>query len=192
MRIDMRDLGNAEVLAGAINGRKVLSKLLEQTDKERVAPEAVFLDFRHINVATASFLRETVLAYRDSIRGRRSNFYPVVANPNQVVEEELKILVSSNADTLMLCTLDENDRPHQPRLLGRLDPKQRLTFDFVQQCQETDAAELKRAHAKSEKVKQNAWNNRLSALANLGLIVELSEGRAKRYRPLLVGASYGN
>lgn len=192
MRIHMRNLGNAEVLAGAVNGRRVQAKLLEVTDKEPTVPEPVFLDFTGVDVATASFLRETVLDYRDAIRRRRSNFYPVVANANQVVEEELKVLVSSDADVLMLCLLDENDQPHQPRLLGKLDPKQRLTFDLVQKRQETDAAELMREHRETKAVKQTAWNNRLSALANMGLVVELSEGRAKRYRSLLAGATYGN
>jgi hypothetical protein len=96
-------LGNAEVLAGAINGRRVQAKLLELTDKEPTVPEPAFLDFAGVNVATASFLRETVLDYRDAIRRRRSNFYPVVANANQLVEDELKVLVGSDADVLMLC-----------------------------------------------------------------------------------------
>jgi hypothetical protein len=42
-----------------------------------------------------------------------------------------------------------------------------------------------RMYGKKEKTTaQTAWNNRLSALATLGLVVELSQGRAKRYRPL--------
>jgi hypothetical protein len=194
MRIHVSDLvdGNGDVLAGALNGRRVLAKLLGSTDKEPPTPEPVFLDFARVDVATASFLRETVLAYRDTVRRRRSNFYPVIANANQVVEEELKVLISSDGDVLMLCLLDENDHPHKPRLLGKLDPKQRLTFDLVQGRQETDAAELMREHGQDEGVKQTAWNNRLSALASLGLVVELSEGRAKRYRPLLAGATHGN
>jgi hypothetical protein len=181
----MSELGNAEVLAGAVNGRKVLEKLLERTDKEPAAPEPVFLDFAGVNVATASFLRETVLAYRNTVRRCRSNFYPVIANANQVVEEELKVLVSTDGDVLMLCLLDENELPREPRLVGKLDPKQRLTFDLVQQRGVTDAAELMRDHGEGENIKKTAWNNRLAALANLGLVVESSEGRTKRYRTLL-------
>jgi hypothetical protein len=194
MRIPMANLveGQKDVLAGALNGRKFLAKLQDFADKEPTEPEAVFLDFAGVAVATASFLRETVLAYRDTVRRRRSNFYPVVANANQVVEEELKVLVTSGADVLMLCDLDESNQPREPRLLGKLDPKQRLTFDLVQRCPETDAAELMREHGGNERVKQTAWNNRLSALASLGLVVELSHGRAKRYRPLLAGATHGN
>jgi hypothetical protein len=187
MRIVMQGLldGNPEVLAGVINGRNAFTKLIQKTSEEPHAPEALFLDFNGAEVATASFLREAVLAFRDSVRNRRSNFYPVIANANRVIEEELKVLVESKSDVFMLCVLDENGNPHQPRLLGDLDPKQRFTFDLVQQRGVTDARELWHDHrGESKPVRQTAWNNRLAALATLGLVVELSEGRAKRYRPL--------
>jgi hypothetical protein len=49
-----------------------------------------------------------------------------------------------------------------------------------------------REHGESEGVKQTAWNNRLVALAAMGLVVELSEGRAKRYRPLFMEGKNGD
>jgi hypothetical protein len=185
MRIKMQDvLDNASgILAGAINGRKGLAKLLEQISEEPDKPEELFLDFSGVQVATASFLRETVFAFRDTVRRRRSNFYPVIANAVSAVEDELKVLVQSDNSVLMLCSLDRKGRPHTPRLVGNLDPKQRLTFDLVQKGT-TDAAQLMRDNANTENVKQTAWNNRLAALTSLGLVVELSAGRAKRYRPL--------
>jgi len=188
MRILMRELadGDGRVLAGALSGRKVLAKLVEGTGQEPNAPEPVFLDFEGVEVATASFLRESVLAFRDTVRRRRSNFYPVIANPGELVADELAVLVAPHGDVLMLCSLDKNGEPHQPRLAGDLDPKQRVTFDLVRERGETDAAELMREHGESEGVKQTAWNNRLAALAGLGLVVELSQGRAKRYRPLFM------
>lgn len=192
MKVSISQVGKSEVLAGAINGQKMLSKLLELTQKESQSPELIFLDFSGVNVATASFLREAVLAYRDTVRRRRSNLYPIVANANQVIEDELKILVIAEGDALMLCLLDKNDQPRAPRILGQLDPKQRLTFDLVQKDTETNASALMRAHREKERVNQNAWNNRLASLANLGLVIELSEGRSKKYRPLLAGATYGN
>lgn len=192
MKVSMAQVGKSEVLAGALNGQKMLSKLLELIQKEPRYPELIFLDFSGVNVATASFLREAVLAFRDSVRRRRSNFYPVVANANQVIEDELKILVTAEGDALMLCLTDKKDQPRVPRLLGQLDPKQRLTFELVQQRNDTNAAELMRTCGENEGVNQNAWNNRLASLANLGLVVELSEGRSKRYRPVLAGATYGN
>lgn len=193
MRISMRELGGAEVLAGAPNGQKLLMKLMERTGREPAAPEPVFLDFVSVQVATASFLRESVLAFRDTVRNRRSNFYPVIANANDVVADELRVLVAQHGDVLMLCSLDQNDQVREPRLVGDLDPKQRVTFNLVQKKRGvTDAAELMREHGKNEGVKQTAWNNRLATLASLGLVVELSQGRAKRYRPLFTEVQYGN
>ena len=87
-------------------------------------------------------------------------------------------------DVLMLCTLDENGRPRSPRLLGDLEPKQRITFHLVGERGEADAAELLRSSQDRENVGQTAWNNRLAALSRLGLLMEMSSGRAKRYRPL--------
>ncbi len=184
MRISMRDLGGLAVLAGALNGRKMLAKLLAHIGQEPLTPEPVFLDFACVEVATASFLRESVLAFRNVVRGRRSNLYPVIANANNTVTDELAVLVAPHGDALMLCALENDGRVHDPRLAGDLDPKQRVTFDLVHQRGETDAGELMREHGESEGVKQTAWNNRLATLAGLGLVVELSQGRAKRYRPL--------
>jgi hypothetical protein len=87
----------------------------------------------------------------------------------------------------MVCSLDKSGRVHNQRLLGELDPKQRITFELVQKRGETDAGELMRAYGEKEKTKvQTAWNNRLASLAGLGLVIELSQGRTKRYRSLFV------
>jgi hypothetical protein len=95
-------------------------------------------------------------------------------------------LVRPRGDVLMTCTLGEGDGVTETTLIGDLDPKQRMTFNLVQQYGETDASELMHAHD-NEGVKQTAWNNRLSSLTTLGLVVEISQGRAKRYKPLFRG-----
>jgi hypothetical protein len=185
MRIKMQDIlgSRTGILAGAINGQKALTNMLERINDEPEKPEELFLDFSGVQVATASFLREAVFAFREKVRGHRSNFYPVVANANSTVEDELKVLVQSDNSVLMLCGLDRNGKPHKAHLVGNLDPKQRLTFDLVQKGV-TDAGHLMREHGETEKVKQTAWNNRLAALTALGLVVEMNTGRTKKYRPL--------
>lgn len=68
-------------------------------------------------------------------------------------------------------------------LIGQLDPKQRRTFELVQQRRETDAGELMRDFSDTERLKSpTAWNNRLASLASLGLVAEVSQGRSKRYK----------
>jgi hypothetical protein len=190
MRILIKGLveGDGRTVAGAITGRKVMARLMELTGAEPKTPEPLYLDFQGIEVATASFLREAVLAFRDSVRNQRSNFYPVVANASELVTGELDVLLAARRDVLMLCTLDDGGELQQQRLAGELDAKQRMTFDLVQERGETDAAELMRDYGESEKTTvQTAWNNRLNSLARAGLVVELSRGRGKRYRPLFAG-----
>lgn len=185
MRIEMREVGNSEILAGALSGRKVLGLLLEQIAKEPEKPETLFLDFRSIEVATASFLRECILVLRDTVRQRKSHFYPVVANANETVLEELMVLLSPQRDVLMLCSIDNNGNVSDSRLVGQLEPKQQITFDLVQELGETDAGKLMLSSPEPEKISQTGWNNRLASLARLGIVVEHSIGRSKRYRPLL-------
>jgi hypothetical protein len=177
----------ATVLSGALRGHDLLAQLLRATAAEPTLPQPVFLDFIGIDVATASFLRESVLAFRDIVRGRRSVIYPVVANASDAVKEELDELVKSRGGILMTCQLADDGAVSNPGLIGQLDRKQQLTFDLVRQRGETDAMELMRESGGSEDVGSTAWNNRLSSLAALGLVIEMSFGRTKRYKPLLQG-----
>ena len=189
MKISLIKLCRTPVLAGAVNGRIALNQLLEQTVVEPASPGPVFLDFSGIDVATASFLRESVFAFRTIIRGRHSGFYPVVANANEVVRDELMELLRWQSDALMICTLAKDGDVVNPSPLGKLDPKQRLTFNLVREHGETDAGSLMRSYGESEGLKHTtAWNNRLAALAARGLVIEQSHGRAKRYRPLFQGS----
>lgn len=185
MRIRLQTMLETDVLAGAVNGRATLHRLLAATETEPQAPEPVFLDFSGISVATASFLRESVLAFREIIRGRRSRYYPVMANMNESVREELLVLLTPRGDVVMSCRLCQEETVHDAAPVGELDPKQQLTFDLVHERGETDAGSLMREYGEREGLKHTtAWNNRLSSLASLGLVVELTRGRAKRYRPL--------
>jgi hypothetical protein len=187
-RIRVSNLASGPVLSGALRGQELLAKLLREVALEPPLPEPLFLDFTGIDLATASFLRESVLAFRDIVRGRRSTIYPVIANANETVHEDLRELVRSRGGVLLTCWLTDEDVVSQPKLIGDLDPKQQLTFDLVRERGETDAMELMRAHSATEPVGSTAWNNRLSSLAALGLVIEeMSSGRTKRYRPLLQG-----
>lgn len=188
MKINFLKLSGTPILAGALNGRTTLNQLLAETTCEPDSPELLFLEFSGIDVATASFLRESVLAFRDIVRRRRSAFYPVVANANEFVRDEMIELLRPRGDALMICELDDNGAVVDALPLGELDPKQRLTFELVCEHGETDAGALMRDYGESEGLKHTtAWNNRLAALASRGLVIEQSHGRSKRYRPLFAG-----
>jgi hypothetical protein len=190
-RILISELTPGPVLSGALRGQELLAKLLPEAAAEPQSPQPLFLDFKDIDSATASFLRESVLVFRDLVRGRRSTIYPVIANAGDLVQEDLRELVRSRGGVLLTCRLSDDGSVSEPGMIGDLDPKQQLTFDLVRERGQTDALELMREYGagEPEPVGSTAWNNRLSSLVALGVLIEeMSTGRTKRYRPLLMGA----
>ena len=183
MKIAMAEEHGGDVLTGAPEGRRLLGKIIGKLTHEPAEPETVFLDFTGVRAATASFLRESVIGARTFLRARRSNWYVIVANPNDDVTEELAFVLDAGSDALLICHCDgKNLKSVEP--IGRLEPMQRLTFDAVLARGETTASELHEAHP-DQKVEITAWNNRLSSLVGRGLLAETSRGRVKRYRPVL-------
>lgn len=179
--LDMMD--GQTVLSGAIPGRKLLSVLIAATPAV-LAPTPAFLDFASIEVATASFLREAVIGFRDYARQSLPNIYPAVANPTSAVAEELDFFVRARGDVLWACQLDAEDAVVGARLIGDLDPAQRSTFDAAVSLGAITAPELAARYA-DQRIGATAWNNRLSALATKGLLVERKQGKSKSFSPLL-------
>ena len=171
------------VFSGAAPGRRLLSALLAATPLVDL-PTPAFLDFAGVEVATASFLRETVIGFRDYARMSLPNIYPAVANLSAAVAEELDFFVRARGDVLWSCNLDSKDNITAAKLIGDLDPAQRTTFDAVRQMGTISAPELATQFA-AEGIGSTAWNNRLSALAGKGLLIERRQGKSKSFSPLL-------
>jgi hypothetical protein len=184
MRLPILSLADdRRVLTGSAAGRKLLSALIDATERSPT-PEIAFLDFAFIDVATSSFLRESVFGFRDYTRAALPNLYPVVANAEPGVLEELEFFVRHRSDALWCCRLDATGVASEARVLGDLDPIQRQTFEAVLQRGSTSAPELAAA-AQTDGVGPTAWNNRLSALATKGLLIEHRTGKTKTFSPVL-------
>ena len=171
------------VLSGAGAGRQLLSALIASTPSADV-PTPLFLDFNGVEVATASFLRESVIAFRDYARQSLPNIYPAVANLNTAVAEELDFFVRARGDVLWSCDLDLQGKVIAARLIGDLVPAQRATFNAVLESGAISAPELATRFADAG-IGPTAWNNRLSALASKGLLVERRQGKSKSFSSLL-------
>lgn len=176
--------GGLEVLSGQPRGRLLFSKLVEAVQPQD-EPMAVFLDFRGVNVATSSFLRAGVLAFRDHCVRMGLNLFPILANINDDIADDLKVMLEQRGDAFVACDIDDGGQASAIRVVGSLDEKQRLTLEAVIREGETDAATLKGKHEETEKIGTTGWNNRLSSLAEKGLVVEVKRGRGKLYRPVL-------
>lgn len=181
MRIPIKTLmGDQEVLGGSAEGRRLMARLLQEV-KEPPQPEPLFLDFAGIEVATASFLREGPLALRHHLRAAGSRLYPVVVNAGEKVLDDLRLLLEVRNDAIFACHLSVDGEARNVELLGRLDDKQATTLNLVQKLGETDTAKLM-SSGDERSVKATAWNNRLAALVQKGLVMESARGRAKRFR----------
>lgn len=184
MRHKLIDLtGGQTLLSGAIAGRKLLSTLIAASQSPD-SPTPAFLDFAGVEIATASFLREAVIGFRDYARQTLPNLYPAVANLAPAVAEELDFFVRARGDVLWSCELDANDAVVSARLIGDLDPAQRSTFEAARALGAITAPELATRYA-DQRIGATAWNNRLSALSTKGLLVERKQGKSKSFSPLL-------
>jgi hypothetical protein len=173
--------GAATVLAGKPAGRQLLATLLGNV-YEPTEPTVAFLDFHGIDVVTGSFLREGPVSFRDIVRSKGSNLYPVFANCTAAIVDDLAQLLEDRGDAMLVCDIDSDSSeiPKNTILIGKLDEKQLLTFRLLREHGELDASGL--AKIGGETVGPTAWNNRLAALAAKGIVVERSYGRLKRYR----------
>src|SRR5260221_6632606 len=105
MRLRMRDIGGAAVLAGALSGTEALGRLLSAAAQRPKDPTTLFLDFSEVEVATGSYLRESAIALKNILRATESSLYLVVANPNQEVAEELLLVLEARDDAILSCDL---------------------------------------------------------------------------------------
>ncbi|MBC2773380.1 hypothetical protein H6M51_10925 [Rhizobium sp. AQ_MP] len=189
----MIEISDSPVLAGAVNGKIAFADMIRRLPQTQAQPQPLFLDFSGIDVATASYLRESVFALKDYLRARNSSYYPVVANALSEVWDEVSVIASAKNDVIVACEVGDSDDVQNIELIGNLDPKQQMTFEMVLKFGEVDANFLMKNFGDAERTKNTtAWNNRLANLAARGVVREHSRGRSKFYTPVVTEKSNGN
>ncbi len=185
MRISIAEVAaRGPVLAGAIPGSNLLAKVIPVLAVE-IEPQPVFLDFQGIDVATSSYLQQGILGIRDHCRRFFPHLYPVIANASDTVAEELEKLLQHLGDALLVCKLDRRGKVSGVHVLGVLEEKQELTLEAVKSLGVVDATTLMEKSKGKDAIGVTGWNNRLSALASKGLLMETKKGRSKVYRLVL-------
>lgn len=183
IRFHMLSIARKTTLAGTAMGRQMLANLIAETQPV-TAPALAYLDFAGVDIATGSFLREAVLGFRDFSRNAIGTLYPVLANANAVIEDELSVYLKGRNDAIWSCSLDNDMTVTNQHILGELDSTQIATLSLVSKYQPTSAPELTRMRP-TEGIGATAWNNRLAALAAKGLLMELKEGKTKMFTPVM-------
>lgn len=170
------------VLTGAHAGKDLFGALVAAA-AQPARPEPGFLDFDGVEVATASFLRESVVAFRDFARSTLPNLYPVVANCGSAVAEELDFFLRHRRDAMWACVTGADGHASGARILGELDEPHAGALHLASRLGTVSAPAL--AAAGGGSVAPTAWNNRLSFLAGRGLLIEGRQGKTKLFSPVL-------
>jgi hypothetical protein len=175
----------SDVLGGALQGHHACARLSELARRAPDSPAPWFWDLKAVKVASASFIRECFVAQHAILRAQRSTLYPVIANANADVREDVRVMYKDVGKAIVICRLDGRGRAGDIGLLGHLESYADATFAMVVERGETDARELSQAQSEGPKIGVTAWNNRLAILAETGALIEIPQGRAKRYRPVV-------
>lgn len=185
IRLGIVEIAGAESLAGAGPGLQLMSKLIAALPPPQSEPQVIFLDARGAEMITASYMREAFFGLRTWIRKERPDLYPVIANAASAIVEDIAIVAAARGP-ILTCALDRRGKVSAVQLVGQLDPKARLAFECVNKLRETTVRDLVERQFAEDAAKPTAWNNRLAALVELGLVIETTAGRTNVYRPVVV------
>ena len=111
MHTDIAELVGTDVLGGALQGRHACAKLSELARNPPDNPTPWFWDFKGVKVASASFMRECFVALQAILRAQRSTLYPVIANANPDVREDLRVTYKDVGTAIVICRLDGRGAP---------------------------------------------------------------------------------
>jgi hypothetical protein len=176
--------GSDGVLAGRLSGERAFVTALEKLPV-LTEPALVLLDFTSVSLVTSSYLSALLVPLRDHLHLRPHPGYAVAANLEDKVREEIEEMLRRSGDAFLTCTTDAAGAISDVQLCGELDDKLRETLKLVNRKQETTAAQLHEEFRTTDTVGATAWNNRLASLAAKSLVVEILQGRTKKYRPVL-------
>lgn len=129
--LSLFEIARTSILSGAQDGKATFVALLKKANCEPDEPSPLLLDFKGIDVATASFLREAIFALKSHLRTSNSKFYPAVANVNESVREELSVIAEARSDALLAVEITKSGCVAKQMVIGSLDPKQASTFKGI-------------------------------------------------------------
>lgn len=204
-------LGAATKLAAGSQTGKAHARLLLEQISAAKTPESglvVLVDFRGIELATASYVKETVLWL--AMCGRMHagalgpseqksldwsslyplNVFPAVAYANEEIEHEIDEVFARRGLPCLLAEEVSDDLILVAKVLGLVEPTVARTIQALDGSCEATADDLHRK-CPDDGVNITAWNNRLSELNRIRIARRRKDGKFWRYQPLAGVMKYG-
>lgn len=179
LTLSLRDLtADFPSLTGVSRARRLLAKLVAWT-ADHAPKGTLILDFAGVGNASASFLREAILAFRDYVRAYQPEVFPVLANLTDEVREEFHTLLRARREAMPGCRLDASGEPFDAEVLGILDPSLNQTLEMLR-----TRGQLALRDMPSE-TKPSTWSNRIARLIRQGFVVPIPEPNKRLYRFVL-------
>lgn len=170
-------------LTGVARARELLSRLISWTANQQ--PKGILvLDFAGVGAASASFLRESILAFRDWARAYEPDLYPVLANLSDGVREEFDILLRDRGEAMPGCRLGPGSELLDAEVLGALEPGLNETLTMIRERGPVTLQDLWR----TGDAKPTAVSNRVASLIRQGFVVATQETKRRAYSFVLANA----
>ena len=165
-------------LTGVSRARHLLAKLIAWT-ADRAPKGTLIIDFTGVGNASASFLREAILAFRDYVRAYQPEVFPVLANLDDEVTEEFETLLKDRGEAMPGCRLDTWGAPIDARVLGVLEPGLNQTLEMIRAHGQLALGDM------PSETKPTTWSNRIANLIRQGFVVPIPEPNKRLYRFVL-------
>ena len=205
-----RELAGAGLAAGSHTGERHAKLILDQIKRGGVSESGfiVVVDFSGIELATASYVKATVLwlalcgrlyagalsaVEQRSLHGSSVeplNVFPVVFGANEDVQHEIDEVFARRNLPCLVANSMIGDLIRVGRVLGEIEPAAARTIAALAGFSEATAEDL---HEKwpGEGVNITAWNNRLSGLHRIRVARRRKQGKTWKYQPLAKIMKYG-
>ena len=179
LTISFRDLtADFPSLTGVSRARQLLAKLITWT-ADHPPKGTLILDFTGVGNASASFLREAILAFRDYVRAYQPEVFPVLANLTDEVREEFHTLLKARGEAMPGCRLDASGEPVDAEVLGVLEPGLRQTLEMIRKRGQLGLRDM------PSETRPTTWSNRIASLIRQGFVVPIPEPNKRVYRFVL-------
>ena len=165
-------------LTGVSRARQLLAKLITWTANHQ-PKGTLILDFAGVGDASASFLREAILAFRDYVRAYQPEVFPVLANLTDEVREEFDMLLTDRGEAMPGCRLEGSGLPFDAEVLGALEPGLSQTLEMIRARGQLALGDL------PPEIKPTTWSNRIASLIRQGFVVPIPEPNKRGYRFVL-------